>query len=459
MRTKFSPQLYIDFSRESSLKVVTEYRRKYERISDILRANPRIVGLAHNDFSKLLSTSRRGRRSTHTSEQILRALLVMFLEQEPYRKTVISINDNEFLRHFVGLGDRGMMDYSFLCRAMGVLSKETLHAMNDLLFDWAVASGKTGGENLRLDTTVYETNIHHPTDSSLLWDGFRTLTRILRGAQRAYPEYLVRHRFHDKKVKKLSYFIARNAKSNAKGTKRKVKSTYRTLTERTAWIVEVAREAIVLLEKTGDWEVKELIDELRHYVLLVERVIYQTEQRVFHGIMLPADQKVYSLFEPHTELLKRGKAGKPVEFGHKVLIAQTAEKFIHHYRALPKQQNDRDLLAPTLQEHKRLFDALPDMLATDKGFYQNMRQIEGLEREIETVSIAKKGRRTREQYERETNEAFIEGQKFRAGCEGSISVLKRAFNLGICLFKGFKNFAASVGLAVLCHNLVLLARL
>jgi IS5 family transposase len=220
------------------------------------------------------------------------------------------------------------------------------------------------------------------------------------------------------------------------------------------WIVGVAQEALDLLDCAG-WEA----DELQHFVPIIQRIIHQAEQRVLHGIMLPADQKVYSLFEEHTELIMRGKAGKPIEYGHKVLIAQTAQKFIHHYQVLPKQRDDIQLLAPTIKAHQRLFGVMPEVLTTDKGFYQSMDQIEGLEQEIETVSICKKGRRTKEQYQRESTEAFIDGQRFRAGCEGSISVLKRVFKLGMCHFKGYKNYAASVGCAVLCHNLVTLARL
>jgi IS5 family transposase len=106
-----------------------------------------------------------------------------------------------------------------------------------------------------------------------------------------------------------------------------------------------------------------------------------------------------------------------------------------------------------------LFGEAPQVLAADKGFYKNMEQIENLEEIIETVSIGKKGRRTPDQRARERTEAFVAGQRFRAGCEGSISVLKRVFKLGLCLFKGFKHFAASVGCAVFCHNLILLTRL
>ena len=454
MRTKFAPQLYIDFSGRSSLKVVNQYRAKYKRMSEILRANPLIVFLAHRDWSKMLSTSRAGRKSGFTSEQILRVLIVMFVEQDSYRQVVVRIENSEFLKHFVGLGPKQMMDFSFLSRAMGILSKATVDAMNDVLGEYATEEEMISGEKLRLDTTVYEVNIHYPTDSSLLWDSFRTLARLLKQVQKELPRLGIGHRYHVKKVKKLAYFIARNGSSNSKSKKRKVKSTYRILIDRVRWIVGVAQEALDLLDCAG-WEA----DELQHFVPIIQRIIHQAEQRVLHRIMLPADQKVYSLFEEHTELIMRGKAGKPIEYGHKVLIAQTAQKFIHHYQVLPKQRDDIQLLAPTIKAHQRLFGAMPEVLTTDKGFYQNMDQIEKLEQEIETVSICKKGRRTNEQYQRESTKAFIDGQRFQAGCEGSISVLKRVFKLGLCFFKGFNNYAASVGCAVLCHNLVLLAKL
>ena len=326
--------------------------------------------------------------------------------------------------------------------------------MNRVLAEYAKEQEKISSEKLRLDTTVYETNIHYPTDSSLLWDSFRTLARLLQQIQQELPQLALKHRFHINKVKKLTYFITRNGGSNKKSKRRKVKSTYRKLIERVNWIAEVAREALVILYRTG-YEA----ELLAHYLPIVEKIINQAEQRVFQGVMVDADEKVYSLFEEHTELLKRGKAGKPIEFGHKVLIAQTGEKFIHHYQVFPKRQEDKDLIEPTLKAHKQLFGTGPDLLATDKGFYENMRQIVKLEENIVTVSICKKGRRNPQEYERERTEEFKDGQRFRAGCEGSISVLKRVFNLGRCLFKGFKNYAASVGCAVFCHNLILLTRL
>jgi IS5 family transposase len=454
MRTKSKKQQYFDFSRKSSIKVVNEYRKKYKIISQLLDKNPQLVSLVHQDLAKMLSQSKRGRKSEYTSEQILRSLIVMFIEQDSLRQVVIRIENSEFLRHFVALGIKHMMDFSFLDKAFCVLSDRTWETMNRVLAEYAKEQEKISSEKLRLDTTVYEANIHYPTDSSLLWDSFRTLARLLQQIQQELPQLAIKHRFHVKKVKKLAYFITRNGRSNNKSKRRKVKSTYRKLIERVNWIAEVAREALATLHRAG-YEA----ELLTHYIPIVETIISQAEQRVFQGVMVASDEKVYSLFEEHTELLKRGKAGKPIEFGHKVLIAQTGEKFIHHYQVFPKREEDKELLEPTLKAHKQLFGTGPDVLATDRGFYKNMKQILKMQENIVTVSICKKGRRNPQEYERESTEEFKDGQRFRAGCEGSISVLKRVFNLGRCLFKGFKNYAASVGCAVFCHNLILLTRL
>ena len=454
MRTKSTKQQYFEFSGKSRLKIVNQYRAKYKVLSQLMDDNPQLLSLVHQDLAKMLSQSKRGRKSEYTSEQILRALLVMFIEQDSYRQVVIRIENSEFLRGFVGLGIKPMMDYSFLNKAFCILSDKTWQTMNQVLARYAKQQGKISSEKLRLDTTVYETNIHYPTDSSLLWDGFRTLARLLQQIQQELPQLALKHRFHVSKVKKLSLFITRHSSSNNQSKKRKVESTYRKLLARVSWIAEVAGEALTILQQAG-YEA----ELLAHYLPIVEQIINQAEQRVFQSVKLSADEKVYSLFEEHTELLKRGKAGKPIEFGHKVLIAQTGEKFIHHYDVFPKRQEDKELLAPTLEAHKQLFGIDPDVLATDKGFYENMKHIRKLEENITTVSICKKGRRNQAEYDRESSEEFKDGQRFRAGCEGSISVLKRAFKLGRCLFKGFRNYAASVGCAVFCHNLVLLSRL
>ena len=112
-----------------------------------------------------------------------------------------------------------------------------------------------------------------------------------------------------------------------------------------------------------------------------------------------------------------------------------------------------------LKRHREMFGDNPDLLTLDQGFYESPEQLAELRDEISTVSIRKKGRKSKHEQQLEDEEQFKDGQRFRAGIEGTISVLKRGYKLDRCLFKGFKNYAASVGLAVLCHNLVLLTRL
>ena len=457
MRTKSAPQMYLTFTVPSSAvsKTVRQYWRKYERLNEVLLANPEILDWAHMDFERYLSASLRGRESRYTSEEIVRTLVVLFMEGDGYRDLVVRVETSDFLRGFVGLGFcKPMMDFSFVAKAFAALSEPTWKKMNEVLACYAKDEGLITAERLRTDTTAYEANIHYPTDSSLLWDSFRVLTRVLRRVQQELPRLGLKHRFHDKKVKKLAFFIARNAKSKSKRTRQRVKAAYRKLIERVRWIVGVSKEVRVKLG-LACYEAP----ELEQYEPIVERIINQAQRRVFDGEVVPASEKVYSLFEEHTELLIRGKAGKPVEFGHKVLLAQTGEKFISHYRVLEQREEDNTLLPEVLDAHRALFGEGPAVLATDKGFYQSVQQLKRLEEDIETVSICKKGRRTAEETARETTEAFQDGQRFRAGAEGTISVLKRGFKLSRCLFKGYRNLASSVGAAVLCHNLVLLTRL
>jgi IS5 family transposase len=178
---------------------------------------------------------------------------------------------------------------------------------------------------------------------------------------------------------------------------------------------------------------------------------------VLQGESVPNEQKLFSLFEPHTELLKRGKAGKPIEFGHMIQIEQVEQKFITHYAVFPKRPAEPDLLDDALARHRELFGRDPEQLAADKGYYEQ-RVIEALRQRIATVSIAKKGARTARETEREHDPLFRHAQRFRAGVEGTISFLKRVLRLARCLNKGWRNFQATVGATILAHNLLILAR-
>jgi IS5 family transposase len=325
----------------------------------------------------------------------------MFVEVMSYRDAVIMIENSDFLRNFVKLGNKAMMDFTFLCKAYSALSEETWKEMNEALGVYAKKEEKITEEKLRIDTTAYETNIHYPTDSSLLWDSYRTLSRVMRDASDEMRALGLTHRFHTKKVRKVALFISRNGDKKDKNVQRKIKRIYKKLIERVRWIESVGAMAMNLMTRTVEMNARAVAAELGRYLPTVGKIIGQAESRVIFGQQVPSAEKVYSLFEDHTELIKRGKARKPIEFGHKVLLAETGEKFILHYEVMLMQKADKELIQGSLKAHKTVFGCRPDILAGDKGFYESREQLDKLSKKIETVSICKKGRRTEEEPHRE----------------------------------------------------------
>jgi IS5 family transposase len=201
-----------------------------------------------------------------------------------------------------------------------------------------------------------------------------------------------------------------------------------------------------------------LIEELAHYLQMGARVMDQARRRVLLGEAVPNDEKIFSVFEPHTELLKRGKADKPIEFGHMIQIQQVEGKFITDYEAFEKKPVEHQLLEPALESHKKLFGVYPDEVAADKGYWESKVALEKLLQKVSVVAIGKKGKRTEQETERESDPAFRHAQRFRAGVEGTISFLKRVLGLLRCFNKGWEHFTATIGATVFSHNLLILAR-
>ena len=188
-------------------------------------------------------------------------------------------------------------------------------------------------------------------------------------------------------------------------------------------------------------------------------IIDQAARRVLDGEQVPNEQKLFSIFEPHTELLKRGKAAKPIEYGHMIQIQQVESKFITDYDVFENKPVEHELLKPALEGRKKLFDEYPEVLAADKGYYGGMAAMKELRKNIDVVSIAKKGKRTEKEQEQESDPDFTFGQRFRAGVEGSISYLKRVFGLFRCINKGWEHYNSTVGAAIFTHNLLILTRI
>ena len=223
-----------------------------------------------------------------------------------------------------------------------------------------------------------------------------------------------------------------------------------------------------VLEKTQqvrviDWlddiAIRALRQEIEHYCQLGDRVINQARRRVLQGEQVPTEQKVYSIFEPHTDLIKRGKVDKPVEFGHKVFLAESAGGLITQYRVLEGNPADEDQVEPSLQRHQKTFGQAPDVYSTDRGFYSE-RNIEVSDQAgVRVASIPQRGgKKTAEREAQEKSSAFKQGQRFRAGIEGRISVLFRGRGMKRCLAEGRQHFELLVGAAVLDNNLMVIAQ-
>jgi IS5 family transposase len=264
-------------------------------------------------------------------------------------------------------------------------------------------------------------------------------------------------RFHIEKVKALYTFIATHSNKKNKSTIRKVSKTTSLLLQRTKDVVEFAGQVVLIGKNSPSFQVIAILAKLESYIADMERVIVLAT-RATNGESVPAKERIFSIFEPHTELLMRGKAHKPVEFGHLVQIGQVENKFISYYDVSEISAHDSEMLPVALDDHKGAFGTYPTECSADKNYYKSMDDIEEWEEEIDIFSVCKKGKRTEEEIAREHGYLFKLAQKFRAGCEGSISVLKRVFGLRRCLNRGFNSFKASIGCLVFCHNLVLLSK-
>jgi IS5 family transposase len=421
-------------------------------VDAILDKHPEILEMAHRDLAKLSkATSRRGRKADFTSENLFRAILVMQREGLDYREASVRIAESDTLQNFCRLIKKPTIDFTLLNKAYGAIQPETWERMNHALALGAVADEVVSTEHLRTDTTVTECNIHWPTDSSLLWDTYRVIAREMSRARQIAP-LCCGWRFHVKKIKKMDLFVTRYSNSRSKKRLRQVRQTMKTLIVRVEEVLEKAGHFVAWAERSTCLELMAIGAELADYLPVMRRVTDAARRRAFDSEKVPHQDKVFSIFEPHTELIMRGRHSRPVEFGHKVLLTQSKQKFITDYVVLEENRGDDELLPIVLDRHQEKYGSRPKSIAADKGFCPDVDMYEDLEEQVDYLGVP---RRTRD-----FGDALMSvWQQWRAGIEGTISCLKRAFRLARCCFRGFKNFASAIGSAVFCHNLTILAKI
>ncbi len=449
MRHKFDSCFQFSFfeNEEELPSTVREYRAEYRRIATILETVPKIIDIVHSDL-KTLNKSESGRASLFSSESLFRALLVKQKEGIDYREACIRISESEFLKDFCKFSRKVGIDYSLLCKAFKAISPDSWQILNQLLAIASIKNKSLDVSCIRADSTVVETNIHWPTDSSLLWDTYRAIARIIVN-MRNNDRNIFPFRFHIKKLKSLHIFVTRYASSASKKRQKQVKKKMQKLIGRVDQALENAKESLQkssIINKNIRLEA-----ELKMLLPSMETVVSCAKRRWIAQENVPVEDKIFSIFEPHTELIQRGRREKPIEFGHKIVLNQAKSKFITGYQVLENKVDDRELLESVIEQHEEYFGCKPNALAADMGFCPDSDTLSKLCDEIEFLEIPQRS----SDY---ANSFLASAQYFRAGIEGSISCLKRAFRLSRCFFKGFKNFSSAIGSAIFCHNLTVLGR-
>jgi IS5 family transposase len=396
----------------------------------------------------------RGRPSTPV-EVVLRMLIVRRLYDWSYAETERFVGDSLVLRHFCRLGLAPAPDDTTLIRWAACLAPATLERLTARVVELAVAARVTRGRQLRLDSTVVETTIHYPTDSALVADGVRVLGRLLRRAKALAPALaggLVRDR--TRSAARLAHRLARGARRVAADQQ----AGYRRLLGVARASRRQAAQVAQHLTDVSTAAAARLVAELEQVGALVERVVDQTRRRVLAGEAVPAREKVLSLFEPHTELICRGKARRAAEFGHKLWLGEVEGGLISQYQVLAGAPSDVEPLLPSLDAHVQQFGHPPAVLAMDRGGYSAANEAGATARGVTRVCLPRAGPRTAARAAHERQAWFRRARRWRAGIEGRISVAKRRGWLGRCRDHGAEGFARWVGVGVLTSNLVSLAR-
>jgi len=425
---------------------------------DRLLSDDALFASVRADLSRRYPNSgTRGRHSTPV-EVILRMLVVRRLYDWSYEATERNVSDSLVLRQFCRVYLEAVPDDTTLIRWAGLVGAETLLRLNDRAVELARTLRVTRGRKLRTDGTVVEANIRYPTDSGLLSDGVRVLSRLVGRARAVIGagEAVARGLFRDRtrSARRLARRIADCARRQGEDIEGARRGLYGRLLGVAGASVRQAQRVRKMLPDSRAG----LARQLERFEGLVGRAASQTRRRVLEGESVPATEKLVSLFEPHAAIIRRGKAGRDTEYGRKVWLDETEGGIISGYRVLEGNPRDEGQLEPSLSNHRRLFGKPPDLVAADRAVHSARNERICKDAGVRRVVLPKPGKKSRAREEYERQGWFRRGMRFRAGAEGRISVMKRRGYLGRCRDKGESGFGRWVGWGVLTSNLSTIAR-
>jgi IS5 family transposase len=428
---------------------------------DRLLADDELFQQVKADLARRYPRSARTGRPATPVEVILRLLVVKHLYGWSYEQTEQFVNDSVVLRQFCRLYLARVPDDTTLLRWANLIQPATLHRLLERVTELARARKVTRGRKLRLDSTVVETDIHHPSDSTLLADGVRVLSRWVRRAKAVVGDGAVAPglwRDRTRAAKRLARRIGATIVHRKEAREQERRALYARLLTVARASHRQAEQVRRLLEPASAAATDRLCAALDRFVPLVEQGIAQAERRVLHGERVPAGEKVLSLFEPHTAILRRGKARQPTEFGAKVVLDEVEGGLLTRYTVYAGNADDAVSLPDGLTHHRRCFGRAPDLLAADRHFYSGENCRLAAAAGVRRVVLPKRGQPGRGDAARERERWFRRGHRFRAGIEGRISVLRRRFGLRRCRYHGTAGLERWVGWGILAHNLRAISR-
>jgi transposase, IS5 family len=429
--------------------------------ADQVMADDEIVMAAYEALAKRHRLSRtRGRRG-FAAEVVVRLLVLKHARNWSYAILEREVRANLVYRMFTRVGFAKMADAKTMGKWGLAVGPEVIKQIHDRMVSIAQEKGIAQGCKMRTDTTVVETNIHYPTDSSLLGDGVRVLTRVMKQVAKIAGEVGCKLRDRGRSVKRRLMEIGRAARAKAPQSKEKLQKAYGKLLNSTSRVVGQAKrfaKEIVDGTKRAKGGLQQaalecLRGELETMIPRVRQVITQTKARIFQG-ETRTEGKIFSLFEPTTEIIRKGKAGQPNEFGKMLKLQEAENQIVTDYEVYDRRPSDTDLLIPAIETHEAKFGRTPRVVAADAGFYSAKNEAAAKAMGVKRVCVPNRSTKSTERKREQKKRWFRNGQKWRTGCEGRISVIKRRHGLNRCRYKGDAGMRRWVGLGIVADTLI-----
>jgi transposase, IS5 family len=425
-----------------------------------------LLSLVGKDVNK--NTDRqRGRRGMNYWEITVLAAVRLGCDLN-YDKLQDLAENHRRLRQIMGIGDWQAEDVDFDWRRLQdnliKLRPATLKKINDLIVRAGHELEPQALESVRGDTFVVETNIHYPTESSLIGDGLRKVVTLAArlAAEQGLPGWR-QHQHWLHKVKKQVQGIGRASRAKNQAGQARVRAGYKELLHLADDLLQRGRQLAALLQSPERLSVLELTSgagatELVHYADLTAQVCATARRRVLAGETVPNEEKIFSIFEPHTELFKRGKQPKPIQFGHSTLVIEDAVGFVIEYRVLGHGVLEQDVVVPVMKQLQKRFAGKIKSASFDRSFHTPENQ-QALAAIVPTPCIAAKGQNKGRQQQQEGTVAFRKARQRHPGIESAIGALQAGNGLERCRDRSEPGYERYVGLGILGRNLHTLGKL